>query len=76
MNKEPERKQHKNSLNKLSLQKQISKTNISLVCKVCCNSLPNTKNEAGFRGIKTGMVNVDNYANRAASVHLTHLCLT
>ena len=64
MDKEPDRKQHKKNLNKFSLQKQISKIYIiSLVRKVCCDSLPHIRNEAGFRGIKKGMVNVDNYAN-------------
>ena len=49
---------------------------MSLVCKVCCDSLPHIRNEAGFRGIKKGMVNVDKYANGVASIHFIHLCLT
>ena len=42
-----------------------------LVCKVCWDSLPLIGNEARLRGIKKGMVNVDNYADGVASVHLT-----
>ena len=86
MDKEPDRKQHKKNLNKFSLQKQISKIYIiSLVCKiyiislvrkVCCDSLPHIRNEAGFRGIKKGMVNVDNYENGVAFIHLINFCLT
>ena len=49
---------------------------VSLVCKICCDSLPHIRNEAGFRGIKKGIVNVDNYANGVASIHFIHLCLT
>ena len=42
-----------------------------LVCKVFWDSLPLIGNEARLRGIKKGMVNVDNYADGVASVHLT-----
>ena len=78
MNKEPDRKPHKKTLNKFYLQKQISKIYIIslLVCKVCCDSLPHIRNEAGFRGIIKGMVNADNYGNGVSSFHLTHLHLT
>ena len=41
-----------------------------LVCKVYC-SLPHIRNEARLRGIKKGMVNVDNYADGSAYIHLT-----
>ena len=34
---------------------------MSLVCKVCCDSLPHIRNEARLTGIIKGMVNVDNY---------------
>ena len=34
-----------------------------LVCKVCCDSLAHIRNEARLRGIRKGMVNVDNYAD-------------
>ena len=47
-----------------------------LVCKVCCDSLPHIRNEAGFRDIKKEMVNLDKYADGGASIHLTHLRLT
>ena len=49
---------------------------VSLVCKVCCDSLPHIRNEAGFRGIKKEMINVNKYADGVASIHLTHLRLT
>ena len=41
-----------------------------LVCKVCCDSLAHIRNEARLRGIRKGMVNVDNYADGAASIRL------
>ena len=72
-----------NKMNKKTTQKHLnflcrnrSKIYIiSLICKVCCDSLPHIRNEAGFRGIKKGIVNVDNYANGVASIDLVHLCL-
>ena len=75
MNKEPDRKQHEKNLNFLCRNRGKIYI-VSLVCKVCCDSLPHIRKEAGFRGIKKGMVNVDNYANGVASIHLIHLCLT
>ena len=39
---------------------------MSLVCKVCCDSLAHIINEVRLRGIKKGLVNVDNNA----SIHL------
>ena len=47
-----------------SLQKQLNKGiyTMSLVCKVCCNSLTPT-NEARLREIKKGSVNVNKYAD-------------
>ena len=42
-----------------------------LVCNVSWDSLPVIGNEARLRGIKKGMVNVDNYADGVVSVHLT-----
>ena len=63
MDKEPDRKQNQKKLNKFSLRKQINNIYIiSLVSKVCCDSLRDIRNEAGFGRIKQGMVNVDNYA--------------
>ena len=44
---------------------------MSLVCKGCCHSLFHIRNEARLRGIKKGMVNVDNYADGVASIHVT-----
>ena len=75
MNKKPDRKQHEKNLNFLCRNRGKIYI-VSLVCKVCCDSLPHIRNEAGFRGIKKGMVNVDNYTNGVASIHLIHLCLT
>ena len=43
---------------------------LSLVCKVCCDSIPHIRNEDRLRRIKNGMVNVDNYADGVASIHL------
>ena len=43
------------------------------VCKVCCDILPHIRNEARLRGIKNGMVNMDNYADGVASIHLTDI---
>ena len=40
---------------------------MSLVCEVCCTSV-HIRNEARLRGIKIGLVNVDNYAD--AIIHL------
>ena len=63
MDKEPDRKQNQKKLNKFSLRKQINNIYIiSLVSKVCCDSLRDIRNKAGFGRIKQGMVNVDNYA--------------
>ena len=42
---------------------------MSLVCKVYCDSLTHIRNKARLRGIRKGMVNVDNYADGA--IHLT-----
>ena len=75
MNKKPDRKQHEKNLNFLCRNRGKIYI-VSLVCKVCYDSLPHIRNEAGFRRIKKGMVNVDNYANGVASIHLIHLCLT
>ena len=44
---------------------------MSLVYKVYYDSLPQIRNEARLRGIKKGMVNVDNYADGVASIYLT-----
>ena len=43
---------------------------MSLVCKVCCDSLADIKNEGRLTGIKKEMVNVGNYAVGVASIHL------
>ena len=43
---------------------------MQLVCKVCCASLAHTSNEARSRGIKKGLVNVDNYADGVIFIHL------
>ena len=43
---------------------------MSLVCKVCCGSSAHIRNEARLRGIKMGLVNVDNYADGVTSTHL------
>ena len=43
---------------------------MSLVRKVCCDSLPHIRNKDRLRRIKNGMVNVDNYADGVASIHL------
>ena len=43
---------------------------MSLVCKVCYDSLAHIKNEARLKGINKRMVNVDNYADGMASIHL------
>ena len=43
---------------------------MSLVCKVYCQSLAHIRSEARLRGIKKGMVNVDNYADGVTSIHL------
>ena len=43
---------------------------MSLVCKVCCDSLPHIRNKYRLRRIKNGMVNVDNYADGVVSIHL------
>ena len=75
MNKEPDRKQHKKNLSFLCRNRGKIYI-VSLVCKVCCDSLPHITNEAGFRGIKKGMVNVDNYENGVAFIHLINFCLT
>ena len=44
---------------------------MSLVYKVYYDSLPQIRNEARLRGMKKGMVNVDNYADGVASTYLT-----
>ena len=46
---------------------------MSLVYKVYYDSLPQIRNEARLRGIKKGMVNVDNYADGVASIHLASI---
>ena len=46
---------------------------MSLVYKVCSNSLANTRNEASIRGIKKGSVYVDNYADSVAYIHLANM---
>ena len=71
MNKEPERKQHKKTSINFLCRNRLVRYTISLVCKACCDSLPCIRNEARLRGIKKGMVNVDNYADGVASIHLT-----
>ena len=43
---------------------------MSLVCEVCCGSSVHVINEARLRGIKMGLVNVDNYADGVTSTHL------
>ena len=40
------------------------------VCKVCCVSLAHIRNEARLREIKKELVDEDNYADGAASMHL------
>ena len=42
---------------------------MQLVCKVCCGSSAYTRNEARSRGIKKGLVNVDNYADGVKFIH-------
>ena len=42
---------------------------MSLACEVCCTSA-HVRNEARLRGIKIGLVNVDNYADGLRSIHL------
>ena len=46
---------------------------ISLVWKVCCNSLGNTRNEASIKGIKKGSVYRDNYEDGVAYIHLANM---
>ena len=40
------------------------------MCKVC-DSLPHVRNEARLRGIKKGILNVDNYADGVTSIDPT-----
>ena len=47
------------------------KTTQKKTCKVSCGSLPYIGNKARLRGIKKETVNVDNYADGVASIHLT-----
>ena len=37
---------------------------MSLVCKVCSDSSAYIRNEARLKGIKKGMINVDNYSDQ------------
>ena len=43
----------------------------SLECKVCCGTLPHIGNKGRLSGTKNEIVNVDNYADGVASIHLT-----
>ena len=43
---------------------------MSLVCKVCSDSSAYIRNEARLKGIKKRMINVDNYSDDVASIHL------
>ena len=43
---------------------------MSLVCEICCDSSAHIRNEARLRGIKKGLVSVDNYIDRVTSIHL------
>ena len=44
---------------------------MSLVCEICCDSSAHIRNEARLRGVKKGLLNVDNYADGVTSIHLT-----
>ena len=46
---------------------------MSLLSKVCCNSLAHIRNEARLRRVKEGSLNVDNYADFAACIHLANV---
>ena len=46
---------------------------MSLVSNVCCSSLAHMRNEARFRRVKEGSLNVDNYADFAACIHLANV---
>ena len=46
---------------------------MSLLSKVCCNSLAHIRNEARLRRIKEGSLNVDNYADFVACIHLANV---
>ena len=43
---------------------------MSLVCEICCDSSAHIRNEARLRGVKKGLLNVDNYADGVTSIHL------
>ena len=43
---------------------------MSLVCKVCSDSSAYIRNEARLKGMKKGMINVDNYSDGVESIHL------
>ena len=59
----------------LSAGKDKQVSIMSLVCKVCCNSLAHMRNKARLRGIKIGSVSVDNYADGIASFYFTSKAL-
>ena len=46
---------------------------MSLVSKVCCSSLAHIRNEARLRRVKEESLNVDNYADFAACIHLANV---
>ena len=43
---------------------------MSLVCEICCDSSAHIRNEARLRGVKKGLLNVDNYADGVTPIHL------
>ena len=80
MSEEPDKKQSKKltskTFKKCSFKEDSSAEThypgniMSLVCEVCCGSSTHIRNEPRLRGIKKGLVNVDNYANGVIFIHL------